>query len=68
MNPIPPFDDHGLLPWDASATPEELRRSHLVTGHGVGSPTWNQAWRRDLVEWLTLPGRLNALEAEADLP
>ena len=109
MNPIPPFDDHGLLPWDASATLEELRRSHLVTGHGVGSPTWNQAWRRDLVErlekvfnlficvggidefwidgsfvekvdrptdidvyftlydpleWLTLPGRLKALEGE----
>jgi hypothetical protein len=52
MNPISPFDRLGLLPQDACATLEELRGSHLVTGRGVGSPTWDRAWRQELVERL----------------
>jgi len=47
---IPSFDEDGLLPHDSEATPEELRISHLVTGEGVGSPTWDTVWRGELVD------------------
>ena len=50
---IPPFGPDGLLPTgDYEATFDELRRSILVGGP-VGpsaSPTWDAAWRGQLVD------------------
>lgn len=49
--PIPPFNGDGLLPpGDHEATLEELRASHLVTGAGVLSSTWDSEWRGLLVD------------------
>lgn len=48
---IPPFTDEGLLPaFDIPATFENLRASHLVTGDGVGSKSWDRKWRAYLVD------------------
>lgn len=48
---IPAFTSEGLLPaFDYSATFEELRASHLVTGAGVDSKTWDRKWRSLLVD------------------
>lgn len=48
---LPPFDAAGLLPvGDYPLTLDQLRASYLVTGHGLGSSTWDAAWRRQLVD------------------
>lgn len=48
---LPPFTDTGVLPvGDYLVTVAELRASYLVTGEGVGSPSWDAAWRRRLVD------------------
>lgn len=48
---LPPFNADGLLPpADYPLTLDELRASHLVTGAGVLSPTWDAAWRAFLVD------------------
>jgi len=50
---IPPFDDTGCLPaGDYSMTFAQLRESMLVLGPGDPSefPTWDAAWRHQLVE------------------
>src|SRR5262245_41423961 len=48
---IPAFTSEGLLPpFDYPATFDELRASHLVTGQGIDSPTWDSAWRERLVD------------------
>jgi hypothetical protein len=53
--PLPPFDADGLLPpGDFGLTLDELRASSLVTGNGVGSPTWDARWRGMLVESLAV--------------
>ncbi len=47
---LPAFTAEGLLPaFDFSVTLDDLRTSHLVTGDGVDSPTWDSAWRARLV-------------------
>jgi hypothetical protein len=47
---LPPFNKAGLLPpGDYPLTIPELLASHLVTGAGVDSPTWDRDWRRVLV-------------------
>jgi uncharacterized protein DUF6932 len=47
---LPPFATEWLLPpGDYPLTLVELQASHLVTGQGVGSPTWDAAWRAALV-------------------
>ena len=38
------------MPSDSVATPDELRLSHLVTGDGVGSASWDAVWRGELVD------------------
>src|SRR5215208_5106934 len=43
-----------LPPGDYELTLDELRASSLVTGIGVGSPTWNAQWRASLVENLAV--------------
>lgn len=57
---IPPFTDEGLLPpFDHTATFDELRASHLITGQGIDSTTWDSAWRKRLVDNLeVLVGQL----------
>ena len=41
----------GLLPvGDYALTLQELRQSHLVTGAGNPSPTWDAAWRATLID------------------
>ncbi len=53
MPPIPPFGPDGLLPpGDHEMSFDELRRSILVTGPAGQSacPTWDAAWRRQLVD------------------
>jgi len=57
---IPPFTSEGLLPpFDHTATLDELRASHLVTGEGVDSHTWDRKWRAYLVNNLeVLVGQL----------
>jgi hypothetical protein len=57
---IPPFTSEGLLPvFDYPTTFAELRASHLVTGHGVQSKTWDKKWRAYLVDNLeVLVGQL----------
>jgi hypothetical protein len=53
--PLPAFDADGMLPpGDYVLTLDELRASALVTGIGVGSPTWNAQWRASLVENLAV--------------
>lgn len=48
---IPAFTEEGLLPpFDHQATFDELRVSHLVTGAGVNSKTWDTTWRAHLVD------------------
>lgn len=50
---LPPFDaDDVLPPRDYPLTLDELRASHLITGEGSGSPTWDAAWREQLVDGL----------------
>jgi hypothetical protein len=52
---LPPFTADGVLPpGDYPLTLAGLRASHLVTGHGVGSPTWNAAWRATLADHLEM--------------
>ena len=57
---IPPFTSEGLLPaFDVPTTIDELRASYFVTGEGVGSPSWDRAWRARLVDnLLILVGQL----------
>jgi len=57
---IPAFTSEGLLPaFDHKATLTELRESHLVTGEGVESATWDKQWRALLVDNLeVLVGQL----------
>src|SRR5579883_1310223 len=53
--PLPPFTAEGVLPsGDYELTLDELRACSLVTGNGVGSSTWNSAWRAALVENLAV--------------
>jgi len=48
---IPAFTSEGLLPvFDYPATLDELRESHLVSGEGVKSKTWDKKWRAYLVD------------------
>jgi hypothetical protein len=58
--PLPPFTADGMLPpADYELTLDELRACSLVTGKGVGSPTWNSVWRAQLVEnFAVLVGQL----------
>lgn len=57
---LPPFTAEGVLPpGECPLNRPVLRRSFLVTGENVGSPTWDGEWRRFLVDNLeTLVGRL----------
>ena len=49
--PLPGFTQDGLLPaGDYPLALGELRDSLLVTGEGASSTTWDEAWRRHLVE------------------
>jgi hypothetical protein len=58
MSLLPPFDVDGLLPpGDYEVTFEELRGSHLVTGAGVASETWDATWRASLVANLEIMTR-----------
>ncbi len=53
--PLPPFNSNGVLPpGDYVLTLDELRTSHLVTGEGHDSPTWDSQWRLQLVENLSV--------------
>ncbi|MHA0044058.1 DUF6932 family protein [Deinococcus sp. PEB2-63] len=50
VNPIPNFDQRGLLPaGDYHVTFDQIRHSHLVQGDG-SSATWDTTWRRSLVD------------------
>jgi hypothetical protein len=52
---LPGLTTDGLLPpGDYPLTIAELRASHLVTGEGLGEPTWDRAWRARLVDHLEL--------------
>lgn len=52
---LPPFAASGLLPpGEYELTIPELRRSFLVTGEGVDSPTWDAVWRARLVDNLEI--------------
>jgi hypothetical protein len=43
---LPAFTAEGLLPaFDFPVTRDGLRASFLMTGEGVGSSTWDSAWR-----------------------
>lgn len=47
---LPHFTDSGLLPPDDyELTFEELRESHLITGIGNPSRTWDRDWREHLL-------------------
>lgn len=47
---LPQFDKKGLLPvGDYALTIEQLLASHLVTGTGNPSATWDSQWRKQLV-------------------
>jgi len=51
-----------LPPGNYELTLDELRACSLVTGNGVGSSTWNSAWRASLVENLAvLVGQLHRI-------
>jgi hypothetical protein len=55
MRAIPGFDVEGLLPpGDYEVTLAELRRSVLVLGPGRSRPNWDSAWRRKLVDNLSV--------------
>lgn len=48
---LPLFTSEGVLPsGDYALTLDELRVSHLVTGAGNPSPTWDSIWRLQLVD------------------
>ena len=47
---IPRFDREGLLPADTQATADQIAASHLVTGAGMRSRSWDRQWRSQLVE------------------
>jgi hypothetical protein len=48
---LPPFTAEGLLPvGDYALTFTKLRQSHLVTGAGNLSPTWDTPWRATLID------------------
>lgn len=50
---LPPFNEQGVLqPGDYPLTLEQLRLSHLVTGEGNLSKTWDREWRAWLVQSL----------------
>jgi hypothetical protein len=52
---LPSFNNDGVLPaGDYLLTLDELRECHLVTGKGNPSNSWDSAWRRELVEGLTI--------------
>jgi hypothetical protein len=52
---LPSFTAKGVLPpGDYPMTLAELRDSFLVSGEGVGSPAWDVAWRRQLVDNLEI--------------
>jgi hypothetical protein len=52
---LPPFTNEGLMPvGDYPLTFEQLRASHLVTGEGNASSTWDSAWRAWLVNNLEI--------------
>jgi hypothetical protein len=52
---LPSFTAEGLLPaGDYPLTLDELRASLLVTGAGVGSPTWDATWRAHLADGLSV--------------
>ena len=52
---LPSFDDHDLLPVaDYPLTLDQLRQSHLVTGIGNPSTTWDAPWRAQLVDNLEI--------------
>lgn len=52
---LPPFDKKGLLPvGDYELTIEQLLASHLVTGAGNPSTTWDRDWRHSLVKNLDM--------------
>ena len=54
MPQLPPFNADGLLPvGDYPMTAEELLQSHLVAG-GPEFPTWDEAWRVQLVRNLAV--------------
>ncbi len=54
-NILPSFTTEGVLPiGDYALTLEELRQSHLVTGHGNASPNWDSGWRAELVDNLAI--------------
>lgn len=55
QNLLPPFNSEGVLPpADYPLTLDHLRQSHLVTGEGSGSPTWDAVWREQLVNNLQI--------------
>jgi hypothetical protein len=58
---LPPFTADGVLPpADYELTLEELAKSRLVTGEGIGSSSWDVSWRATLVERLgVLVGQLS---------
>jgi hypothetical protein len=52
---LPPFTSEGLLPiGDHLLTLDQLRKSHLVTGEGSNSPSWDATWRLHLVNNLAV--------------
>lgn len=52
---LPPFTEEDALPPGGYALDlAQLRASHLVTGEGNPSPTWNAAWRGRLVDNLAV--------------
>ena len=52
---LPRLTTEGLLPTgDYPLTVSELRESYLVTGEGSVSPSWDRAWRAQLVDNLEL--------------
>jgi hypothetical protein len=58
MRELPTFTETGVLPvGDYELSLGELARSRLVSGAGVGSLTWDAAWRRTLVQRLGILAR-----------
>ena len=52
---LPSFNADGLLPAaDYPLTLDQLRQSHLVSGMGNPSSTWDAAWRASLVDNLEI--------------
>jgi len=51
----PPFSEEGFLPiGDYPMTFTELRESHLATGKGVQSSSWDTSWRSHLIDNLEI--------------